>query len=94
MLCRLKADGGLPVGNGEYIMRNKITVSLLVVVLSTLVVLSMGCGLFDQPGKTAAEVNREHIRTMQINQQQLMRDIDRTAHIDQPSTLSEMRISK
>ena len=84
--------GGLPVGNGEYIMRNKITVSLLVAVLLMLVVLSTGCGLFAQPGKTPAEVNREHVRDLKINQSEMMRDIDRTLDLDQPSKLTELRI--
>jgi hypothetical protein len=86
--------GGLLGGNGEYIMRNRIAVSLLVVVLLALTVMSTGCGLFAQPGKTAEEVNREHIRTLQLDQQQLMRDVDRTLDLDQPSTLTEMRVAK
>jgi hypothetical protein len=62
-------------------------------VLLAMVVMSTGCScFFCQPGKTPAEVNREHVRTMQINQNQLMRDIDRTFDFDQPRTLSEMRI--
>jgi hypothetical protein len=73
-------------------MRNRIAVSLLVVVLLTLVVLSTGCGFFAQPGKTAAEVNREHVRMLKLDQQQLMRDVDRTFDLDQPRKLSEMRI--
>ena len=73
-------------------MRNKVAVSLLAVVLLSLAVLLTGCGLFDQPGKTAEQVNREHIRTLQINQQQMMRDIDRTLDMDQPSKLTDKRL--
>jgi len=73
-------------------MRNNIAVVLLVSLLMTLVVLLTGCGLFDQPGKTAAEVHREHLRTLQINQQQMMQDIDRSLDMDQPSKLSDKRI--
>ena len=72
--------GGLPGGNGEYIMKNRIVVGLLGVVLLTLATMSTGCGLFDQQGKTADEVNRDHMRMLRINQQQMMKDIDRTLH--------------
>jgi hypothetical protein len=73
-------------------MRNRITVSLLVVLLLSLVVLSTGCGLFNEPGKTPAEVNRDHIRTLRINQQEMMADIDRTLDLDKPSKLSDKRL--
>jgi hypothetical protein len=84
--------GGLPDGNGEYIMRNRITVSLLVVVLLTLAVMSTGCGLFGQPGKTAAEVNRDHIRTLKVNENEMMADVDKALLIDKPSKLTERHL--
>jgi len=84
--------GGLPDGNGEYIMRNKITVSLLGAVLLTLAVLSTGCGFFAQPGKTPAEVHRQHVRVLKINHQQLMADVDKVLLIDKPSTLMNRRM--
>jgi hypothetical protein len=77
--------GGLRGSNGEYIMKNRIIVSLLIVVLLALV-MSTGCG---HPGKTAAEVNRDHVRMLQINQQQMMYDIDRAMFFDKPHKLSE-----
>ncbi len=64
-------------------MKNRIVVSLLGVVLLSLATMSTGCGLFDQQGKTADEVNRDHIRMLRINQQQMMRDIDRTLDLGQ-----------
>lgn len=73
-------------------MRNKLAVSLLTVLLLSLTALLTGCGFFNQPGKTAAEVNRDHARTLRINQQQLMADIDRTLGTDKPSTLSDKRL--
>jgi hypothetical protein len=73
-------------------MRNRITVSLLVVLLLSLVVLSTGCGLFNEPGKTPAQVNRDHIRTLRINQQEMMADIDRTLDLDRPSRLTDKRL--
>ena len=73
-------------------MRNRIAVSLLVVLLLSLVVLSTGCGLFNEPGKTPAQVNRDHIRTLRINQQEMMADIDRTLDLDKPSKLTDKRL--
>jgi hypothetical protein len=70
-------------------MKNKVVVSLLIAVLLTLVVMSTGC---DQQGKTAAEVHRGHVQVLTIQNQQLMRDIDRTLHLDQPTKLTEMHI--
>ena len=73
-------------------MRNKVAVILLVVMLLSLVVLSTGCGLFNQPGKTPAEVNRDHARTLRVNQQEMMADIDRTLGTDKPSKLTDKRL--
>jgi len=73
-------------------MRNKVAVSLLAVLLLSLAVLLTGCGFFNQPGKTPAEVNREHVRMLRVNQQQMMRDIDRTLDLDQPSRLTDRRL--
>jgi hypothetical protein len=73
-------------------MRNKVAVILLVVMLLSLVVLSTGCGLFNQPGKTPAEVNRDHARMLRVNQQELMADIDRTMLWDKPSKLTDKRL--
>ncbi|MBN2020340.1 MAG: hypothetical protein JW749_08950 [Sedimentisphaerales bacterium] len=70
-------------------MRKSIIVSLLVVLLSTLVLISSGCS---QPGKTYAEVHREHLRDLRVNQLQVSRDFDRAIHFDRPSRLSEMRL--
>jgi hypothetical protein len=55
-------------------------------------VFSSGCSMFDQPGKTAAEVNREHIRMLRVNQQEMMRDIDRSLLLDEPRGLSDVRM--
>jgi hypothetical protein len=73
-------------------MGNKITVMLLVVILLSLVVLSTGCGFFNQPGKTPAEVNRDHARMLRINQQEMMADIDKVLLVDKPSKLTDKRL--
>ncbi len=84
--------GGLPGGNGEYIMKNRIVVSLLGVALLALATMSTGCGFFDQQGKTAGEVHRDHIRMLRINHEQMMGDIDRALLVDKPSTLTDKQL--
>ena len=70
-------------------MRHNFAVASLVVVLLVLVMLPTGC---DQPGKTAAEVNREHLRMLRINQQEMVRDVDRALGVDQPSKLTDKQM--
>ena len=66
---------------------------VLIVCLLALVLFSAGCsGFWDQPGKTAQEVNRDHYRILRINNQQMMRDLDRWLGFDKPSMLTEMKI--
>ena len=74
------------------IMRNSFRVSVLVVVLSAMIVLSSGCGFFNHPGKTPAEVHRDQMRTIKMNHQELMSDIDRAVFLDKPSTLTNRNI--
>jgi hypothetical protein len=73
-------------------MKNRIVVSLLGVALLTLATMSTGCGFFDQQGKTADEVNRDHIRMLRVNHEQMMEDIDRTLLLDKPSGLTEKQL--
>jgi hypothetical protein len=73
-------------------MRNNFAIIALAGLLLTIALLVTGCGLFYHPGKTAAEVNREHLRMLQINQQEMMRDIDRTFDLDQPSKLTDKKM--
>jgi predicted small metal-binding protein len=74
------------------IMRNSFTVSILVLALLAVIVLSSGCGFFSHPGKTAAEVHRDQVRTIKMNHQELMADIDRAVFLDHPSRLTDKRI--
>jgi hypothetical protein len=74
-------------------MRNSFTVSVLVVALLAVIVLSSGCsGFFNHPGKTPAEVHRDQVRTVKMNHQELMSDIDRAVLLDKPSRLTDKRI--
>ncbi|MCX5643259.1 MAG: hypothetical protein NTZ17_01030 [Phycisphaerae bacterium] len=45
-----------------------------------------------QPGETAAEVHRRHVRAMRLNSRMMMSDIDKFLMLDRPSMLSDRRI--
>jgi hypothetical protein len=45
-----------------------------------------------QPGLTAAEVHRSHKRTMRLNTQMMMSDVDKFLLLDKPSMLTDRRI--
>jgi hypothetical protein len=65
---------------------------ILVVALSVLVFMPFGCSSFSSPGETAAEGHRRHLRTLRIDQQQMMADIDAVLMLDGPSRLTDNRI--
>jgi hypothetical protein len=65
---------------------------LLAVLLCILVFWLGGCSLIEQPGETAAEGNRRHLRNLTVNQQNMMSDIDRTLLFDKPSKLTDKKI--
>ena len=65
---------------------------ILAVILLVLVFVPLGCSSFSQPGETAAEGHRRHLRTARINQQELMADIDMVLMLDRPSRLTDKRI--
>ena len=71
------------------IMLRSIT---LTVVLGALVSLACGCGSYEQPGETAAEGRRRHLRNERINRQEMMADIDKVMLFDRPSRLTDKRI--
>jgi len=66
---------------------------IFLVVLWAAFCLIYGCSsLSEQPGETAAEGHRRHLRNLRINQQEMMGDIDRTLLLDKPSELTDRRI--
>jgi hypothetical protein len=62
-----------------------------VVVLCLLGLLLSGCS-WQHPGETAREVNRRQERTLRLNNQMLLSDIDRVLMLDRPSHLTDKRI--
>ena len=66
--------------------------TILAVVLYTLIICSAGCEYAAQPGETAAEGHRRHLRNLSINQQSMMGDIDRAALAEKPSTATPQKI--
>jgi len=65
---------------------------LLGIILCALVLLPCSCASFEQPGETAAEGHRRHLRNLRINQQEMMEDIDKVLLLDRPSRLTDKRI--
>ena len=67
---------------------------VLGIVLFSLVLLAYGCSpsFYEQPGETAAEGHRRHLRNLRVNNRQMMQDIDRALLADQPSRLTDKRI--
>ncbi len=65
---------------------------ILVVVLCALFLVPLGCKSYDQLGETAAEGHRRHKRTLRINRQEMMADLDEVFLLDRPSKLTDKRI--
>ena len=65
---------------------------VLAIVLFVFVFLPCGCSSYEQMGETAAEGRRRHQRTLRINQQQMMADLDTLMLLDKPSKLTDKRI--
>jgi len=58
-------------------------------VLLSCIVLLAGC---TQPGETAAEGRRRHLRNLRLNHKALIKDIDTAVQADEPSSLTELRV--
>ncbi len=65
---------------------------ILTVILGVLFLLAAGCSSYEQPGETAAEGRRRHLRNARINQQELMADVDKFMQTDKPSGLTDKRV--
>ncbi|MHC4074296.1 MAG: hypothetical protein ACYTGS_20105 [Planctomycetota bacterium] len=65
---------------------------ILAVVLWVLVFVPCGCSSYEQPGETAAEGRRRHLRNARIDRGELMADMDKFMQSDKPSKLTDKRI--
>ena len=67
---------------------------ILIVVLTAIFLLPTGCSSFstEQPGETAAEGKRRHLRVDRLNNGGFWADVDAFFQIDEPSRLSDKRI--
>jgi len=72
-------------------MKNFSVLTILGLALCCVGLWVSGCSM-TQPGETAAEGHRRHLRNLRINQEQLVQDIDHTFQADQPSKLSGIRV--
>ena len=91
------ANNGLDVvrleGNNKgNMMKRVVVLTVLCFVLYGLILLVSGCAFFDQPGETTAEGNRDHFRTLNVNRQEMMGDVDKALLLDRPSRLTDKRI--
>ena len=68
-------------------MKRKFVLGLILCFMAFLLT-----GCLEQLGETTAEGKRRHTRTVRVNRQELMGDIDKVLLMDKPSKLSERRI--
>lgn len=76
---------------GEMMKSVSVCKVVLSVILLVFVFMPLGCSS-SQPGETAAEGHRRHLRMARINQQEMMADIDAVLMLEQPSKLTDKRI--
>ena len=77
---------------GEMMKSVSLCRVILIVILGILFLLPGGCSSYEQPGETAAEGRRRHLRNARIDQQELMVDVDKAAQTHEPSKLTDVRI--
>jgi len=65
---------------------------ILGIALCALVFVLFGCEFFNQPGETAAEGHRRHLRNLRLQRQEMMQDIDHALLTDEPSKLTDKRL--
>ena len=72
--------------------KKSICLFTFVLLLCGLVFWLGGCSSYEQLGETAAERRARHVRTLRINRQEMVGDIDRALLLDKPSKLTDKRI--
>lgn len=93
-MCRRNGKDTCCSRKGAMMKRLSVSVCkvILAAVLGIFVFLPSGCSSYEQPGETAAEGRRRHLRNQRVNQQEMMADIDTFLLLDQPSRLTDKRI--
>ena len=82
----------MAIGNGNERRKGlRLCLFMLVLGLCLCAGLLAGCTT-QQPGETAREVHRRHGRTLRLNSQMMMSDIDKFLLLDKPSMLTDKRI--
>ena len=66
--------------------------AIMTIVLTALFLLPIGCSSYEQPGETAAEGRRRHLRNERIDSGGFWADVDTFFLTDEPSKLSDKRI--
>jgi len=74
--------------------RTSVCKAFWTIVLFSLALAAFGCSgkWYQQPGETAAEGHRRHLRNLRINYREMVQDIDRAMLTDQPSRLADKRM--
>ncbi len=77
----------------EKTMKNVSVLAILGIFLCTLVFWLAGCsGYYAQPGETAAEGHRRHLRNLSVNHQLMMRDLDVFWLSDKPDQATDFKL--
>jgi hypothetical protein len=77
----------------EKMMKNVSVWTIWGIIFCALVFSLAGCsGYYAQPGETAAEGHRRHLRNLSVNHQNMMRDLDVFWLSDEPSKATIMRV--
>jgi hypothetical protein len=92
MTCPITLLKKLSFERGTMMKSFSVWELIQIAISCVLFLVPLGCNSYDQMGETTAEGHRRHERTLRINNQELMEDIDTFMLYDRPSKLTEKRI--
>jgi hypothetical protein len=74
-------------------MKNVSVRTILGIIFCALLLSLAGCsGYYSQPGETAAEGHRRHLRNLSVNHQNMMRDLDVFWLSDKPDQATKFKV--